>query len=502
MSEVVVDDNIVSSKDLDMPSSENRWKAERINTERNGTEKDISLSQIVNQIRERFNIPVSSGKVTDREASGIYKTQAEAIRTRISNNLPTISHELGHHLNKQYNLSGLESIAEVKDIVSEDFLNKYRTDEINGELVAEFTRQYIKNKNEARNLCPDFYDDFVNSLSKSDLKALNEVAELTNKYMSYGLSQKYEASVINAKQAAKMQKSKLSEEAHKAYTYWIDGFHPIKQLTDFVEETSSEEFRGEKNMYTLAANSLNAHQISNYVLREGFRDLDGNISDDAKSFAECIQNITEGGKKSVAEFDVYVKLKHALEVIAQGKRVFADESLENSDNIKEEIARLEKKHPEFVQAAENIYEYQYNLLKHFAVPSGLMTTEQVEYLHNKYPCYVPFYRFNGKNTMGSFARGSFVNQGGLIKNLKGSGLDTQSHLESIVRNTDKIVKAALRNQTAVVLADYADTVDGIGQFIERVRPICYRTLLMCHRRKTALPNVCRMWYPPERIFLR
>lgn len=44
--------------------------------------------------------------------------------------------------------------------------------------------------------------------------------------------------------------------------------------------------------------------------------------------------------------------------------------------------------------------------------------------------------------------------------MKGSGLDTLSPLESIVKNTEKIVKASLRHQTAVVLAEYADSVEG------------------------------------------
>ena len=472
MSDVIVDDeagsdDTESSKDLDTTDDTSRWTAERVEGSK---DKGITLSDIIKKISEEFDIPISSGKVTDREASGIYKTQAEAIRTRISNNLPTISHELGHHLNKRYELSLLESVEEVKDIVSDEFLNKYPADKINGELVAEFVRHYLKNKNEANRRCPEFYDDFIRSLSKSDLTAINEIANLVNEYMSYDISKKYESSIVGAKKARKLQKDSVKDISDKIYTDWIYSFHPIKQLTDFVEKTVGETPQGSKSMYVLADNSLNAHTIANFVVTEGFRDLDGNILDDKKSFIECLKGIKTYNKKSVADFELYLKLKHALEINSQGKRTFADEVLENPDNMRSEIARLEKEHPEFKQTANDIYEYQYNLLKYFAVPSGLLTMQQVEYLHEKYPCYVPFYRFVEGKKGGSFARKALAKQGGLIKKLKGSGLDTLSHLESIVNNTEKIVKASLRHQTAVVLAEYADTVDGIGQFIEKVTP--------------------------------
>lgn len=472
MSGVIVDDeagdgDAESSKDLTGNDGTSRWTTERVEGSK---DRDVTLSDIVHEIREKFDIPISSGKVTDREASGIYKKQAEAIRTRISNNLPTVSHELGHHLDKRYELSLLESVGEMKDVVSGEFLDQYPADKINGELVAEFVRLYLQNTNEANRLCPGFYSDFIGALSKEDLKALNEIASSVNEYMSYDISKKYESSIVSSKKAKKLRKGRMKDKTAKFYTDWVYGFYPIKKLTDFVEETVGETLPGSKSMYMLADNSLNAHVIANYVVTEGFRDLNGNILDDKKSFIECLRGIRTRDKKSVADFDLYLKLKHALEINSQGKRTFADEVLENQDNIRREIARLEKEHPEFRQTAEDIYEYQYNMLKYFAVPSGLLTMREVEYLREKYPCYVPFYRFVDGKKGGSFARTAFAKQDGLIKRLKGSGLDTLSPLESIVRNTEKIVKASLRHQTAVVLAEYADTVDGIGQFIEKVPP--------------------------------
>lgn len=43
-------------------------------------------------------------------------------------------------------------------------------------------------------------------------------------------------------------------------------------------------------------------------------------------------------------------------------------------------------------------------------------------------------------------------------------------MESIVKNTDRFVKFAMRRRVCDVLCNYADTIDGFGQFIERVPP--------------------------------
>lgn len=458
---------VKSSRDTATESSRaDRWSTDRVaeNTESKST---VSISEIIEQISSEFGIPISTGKVTDREASGIYKEKPETIRTRVSNNLPTISHELGHHLDKKYNLNELSSVESIREIVSEEFLDQYPDDAINSELVAEFVRRYLKNSSEANRLCPEFYNDFVRTLSSDDLAAVNRVAKQINEYLSYDIDKRYESSVISAKKAKKMQKLPFAEKWKNLYTGWIDKFHPLKQITDYVSEVKGSVLSGVKNAYVLATNSLNAHTIANYQVIEGFRDLNGNFVDGAKSLIECIGMVNS---KDITTLDLYLKLKHALEVIGKGKRVFADEVLEDTDNIKKKIAEIEKEHPEMIDAANNLYEFQYNMLKHFAVPSGIMTMEQVEYLHHEYPCYVPFYRFIKNKKGGMFAKSSFVNQGSPIMRQTGSGLDTLSHLESIIRNVEKVIKASVRNQTAAVLGSYADNVDGIGQFIEKVAP--------------------------------
>lgn len=462
--EIESPETIHSSKDIADTDSISRWTAKRVE---GGKDNNINIADIVKDIRGKFGIPVATGKVTVPGASGIYKDKPETIRTRITNNLPTISHELGHHLDKKYNLSKFESVKELRKAVSEEFLNNYPENEKNKEAVAEFVRIYLKNTNDANRLCPDFYSDFTDTLSKDDLKALNGIASSVNEYMSYDIGNRYDAAIVSSQ---KKERLSFRDTWSKLYTDWVDAYHPMKEAVDYVEDVTGKTLSGKNNAYILATNSLNAHTVANFLICEGFRDLNGNIVN-AKSFIDSISIVDA---KNVKLLDKYLVLRHSLEWIAPkqegvaAKRVFADDTLENVEEIKKQIAEIEKEHPEIKTAAENLYEYQNNVIKHFVIPAGGMTEDTLSALNRKYPSYVPFYRAVGKKS--GFAKGTFANQRSPIMRAKGSGTLIISPTESIIRNTEKMVKFALRNQVMSIWADYADNVDGFGQFMEKVAP--------------------------------
>lgn len=143
---------------------ESFWTAENSNekSEKNNTlvnklkalfgnekgDSTVSVGEIVKLIEKDFGIPVSKGKFRER-AYGIYKVKAEAIRTKISNALPTIGHELGHHLDKKYNLRNFQSINEAMRVLKDarpNFYNSYSPEARPGEAVAEFIRNYLADR--------------------------------------------------------------------------------------------------------------------------------------------------------------------------------------------------------------------------------------------------------------------------------------------------------------------------------------------------------------------
>ena len=453
--------------------TEDVWKTERVVDDADTETDDVyipSLSELMKDISNSFGVTVATGKIMDRRAKGIFKNRAEVIRTKTANDLPTAVHELGHYFDKKYNISAYENHEEAMVLADEKFLAGYSAEEIPGEVAAEFVRRYFKNPKEVTRLCPKLTEEFLSKLSKEDAKAVKRIAPVVYSYMSAEAEETYGTTIVDSKDAKKLNLPSASDVSHALYTRWIDGFHPVKQAVDFVEASTGETATGNTNAYKLATNSLNGHNRANYILTKGFKDLDGFDVAGAASLADCLKDVNVADKEVQKKFNEYLKLKHAVEVIAEGKQAFANPNHEDPATIKRRIAVLEKEHPEFKPSSEKLYEFQHNILSHFAVKAGLITQETADFLRDKYPCYVPFNRVMDDDASLAGARKSLANQSSPIKRMKGSGRDTLNHLESIVRNTEKIITASIKHQAVSALTEYADTVDGFGAFIERIPP--------------------------------
>lgn len=422
---------------------------------------------IVKYLSDTFGIPISTGNIGNRKASGIYKMPAQTIRTKITNDLPIIAHELGHMFDDKYNLSDAEHINDVLNFAHKldaEFLEQYSGDEQDGEAIAQFVRTYLSNPEKAKQGAPKFYKEFTEKLSNEDLNALNQAAEYINQYLSADFMDRLHSNIVTNKELK--ERTSAKEKMKKFYITIVDAFAPIKDAADYVEKAEGKQ-SGNKNAYTLAMNSKNADAVIAFILREGMVDKDGNIV--GKSLVECLSDIPATQLQLFAD---YLLLKHSPDWLAPKdgsapKRVFSDEELQNVENINRQIEVLEKNYPHFMQAANNLYEYERNLLKYWCVDIGGMSEELFNRLWKRYPHYVPLYRAINKN-IGT--KRSFANQRTPINRAHGSGEAIKNVIESIIYNTEKFVKFGMRNRVMQILSDYADNVEGFGSFMEPVAP--------------------------------
>lgn len=460
---------------VDNNKNDNKYLKGEINKKAWGKAKEQkksikSIPEIVRYISETFDIPISTGNISQREALGIYKQKARTIRTRIADALPVISHEFGHFLDQKYGFSESKYLDEIVKNADKSFLALYSKKEQPGEAVAEFMKDYLADPKEIRKKCPNFTKEFVEALEKGgDLKDLETVVSFVSEYMSAEFSDKVDAAIANRQKNNTTDiKNWFDDIRRRVYTDIVDSFAPQKDMMQYVEELTGEAAKGQKNAYVLATNSRNADQIANYILLHGMTDLDGNVGI-GKSFIDCIKDIAP---KDLPAFDRYLVLRHALEWLepknGKVKRVFADDNLQDTEKIRKEIAKMDNDFPKMREAAENLYEYQRNIMKNFLVDSGGMSNDFMKYLNEIYPYYVPFYR-DVKSGI-SKVKGSFANQRLPLSRAKGGGESILSPLESIVHNTNKFVKFALRNRVMQVWAEYADNIDGFGKIIEQVPP--------------------------------
>jgi len=476
----VLDNNNISQKS-DVVNTHNTQKSEKYALSRPTFEKTDSKPKtskktvpvksprdIVRYISDTFNIPISTGNIGKGNANGVYKMPSQTIRTRITNDLPVISHELGHMLDDKYGLSNAKHINEALNYaykLDPDFIDQYSGEEQDGEAIGQFVKSYLINPQKAKSGAAQFYKEFAEALSKEDMNALNQASKFIREYISADFMDRVHSNTVTNKELK--ESTPISEKAKTFYTKIVDDFDPIKHAVDFVEKVDGYQ-TGAKNAYTLAMNSKNAASISAFILREGMVDKDGNIV--GKSFIECLSPIPE---KQLDTFADYLLLKHSLEWLkpldgSEPKRVFSDDTLQDVDEINKWISSIEKEFPHFKTAAKDIYEFQNNLMKYWCVDIGGMSESLFKALQERYPCYVPLYRaiIGGKRGIKS----TFANQRIPINRAKGSGETIINVLESIMYNTEKFVKFGTHNQVMQNLADYADNVKGFGNFMEKVLP--------------------------------
>lgn len=466
------------SSDSKTPSY-NQWVSDNKETEdviNKADHKITGLTDIVNYLSKTFELPVSTGNYRMR-ALGVYKELPQTIRVKITNNIPVITHELGHHLDAKYKFSKSKNIDEVKTWVnkkSPGFLDNYDDNVVPKECVAEFIREFYRDRNAAKNDMPKFYDEFLTKLSAEDRAAVLKTSNLVSKYFKSGFKERVEKAVITRKEAKTLDKTTVQEKTRKIYTKLIDDYMPIKDAVDFVETTTDTVLPGNKNAYKLALHSKNANSISHFILKEGIVNINGTIQKNSngtiqKSFIDSISMVKSS---NLNDFSNYLILKHSLSWIAPtegtSKRVFADETLQDVEKITQEIENYERAHPEYKEAANNLYTYQRRVMKTWLVDTGIMSESLFNKLQEKYPHYVPLKRAVGKNT--KKAAYNFANQRLPIERAKGSGAMILNPLESIIENTERFVKVALRNKTMQAMANYADKTEGFGAIMERVAP--------------------------------
>ncbi len=445
--------------------SELDWRGDNNNQ---GTKK---LYDIVSYVSKTFEVPISTGNLHNKKAKGEYKNFENSIRIKIANDLPTVTHELGHLLDKKYHLRETDNIDEALDFAEQNnptLMKLYKPKERLNEAVAEFVREYLKNPKKMQKEVPNFYNDFINSLDDGDTEALKQVSAYVQDYFNSGFSERVAAAVITKDEMKRIEKGSMQDKTKRLYTKIVDDFAPINDAVKYVEETTGLDYRGNRNAYTLAINSRNSDAIASFILKSGMADANGNIVE-GKSFIDCIAAIKP---QNIKDFDHYLILKHSLEWLeptdGKVKRVFADDSLQDVKRIKEEIDVYENKYPEYKTAAEDIYEYQRKILKYWVVDCGGMNEELFKDLQEKYPCYVPFKRYVGKSKGG--IKSTFANQSTPISRAKGSGAAIISPIESIMQNTSRFIKFGLRNRVMGQLSSYEKEIEGFSKFMEEIPP--------------------------------
>nr|DAR59313.1 MAG TPA: hypothetical protein [Caudoviricetes sp.] len=445
----------VSSDSSDKQHQQN-WTAEK---NKDSTETSSKrLSDIIGQAAHDWGFNVTSGTryVKGEGNMGEFNERNRGIRTKITNDLPTFSHEFGHWLDKTYNITGSARLPKEvrKDIETAFFMNPDNADLYSGksasvklkEGLAEFVRYYLQNRDAARIDFPKLTDYILKQMSPGELAKFNGFADQVNAY--YSMDAGDAKSSIRLKEDSRPDYRTNMEKFHDWYHGWyqenVDSVHGFREF----------DVRNGTNTYTYATNAAYTDARVAQTIIEGIYDLDGNYI--GPGLKDALSGIDVNDKEVYIAFGEYLALKHGIEWIAQGKRVFADDRKNNAQWMENRISEIEAEHPEFIEAADRLYKFESDFMWTYAVGEGLISADAYKAMQKENPCYVPFFR------------AGFKERGNSLFKAKGSGRDLIHPVDNIIDNITKLQNAAARNAVMLQLRREAVRSKADALFMEKM----------------------------------
>lgn len=424
-------------------------------------------TEIKNDISKMFNIPVTSRKYNKRKALGFYKVHPEVIRTKFDNDLGVVTHELGHHLDKQYSFSEShpELIKSMVEKMSPEFKKVYSESEYPAEAVAEFLRYYLTDTKTAKEFGGDFYNTFEQFLNSKDLKNIREIRADVLRWVNGEWMEKAKKTMVAADENRKTLKDKITAE--NANMLFFDVFAPFNRYVKTIEDSTGKKVPPSLNPYLLALQTNKNGGRIDSILR-------GEMSSPKNDIIykeDNLQKILDASGKNTSEFELYLKLKHALTLEDKGHQIFP----KDIEVSQERLNATEQQFPEFKDLSERLYKWYDAYFKAWVVDTNMLGPDSqkiYEVMREKYPYYVPMFRVKDGQIKGKNAKGSFGDQKSPVDRLseKGSDRDTISPIDGIVMQVNRTVNAQTKNNVLRSVIEHYKTVDGLGNFIDRVPP--------------------------------
>ena len=440
-----------------------------------------SLNDLKNEASSLFGVEINTGKVGVSGAAGVYNTHAGTIRTRVHGDLPTIAHELGHHFDKKYKLTELPEVESLIDHYRSDLEDAdYNESLFPYESVAYYFADLMRDAQKTEKMFPEFTQALKATMDKSytasGKEKINPEAARLKKFME--MSNEYNAADRLRRREAAVHYRHKDESFLGEAQFQIDTFlknpaaYSGRLGRRFIRRWFDDivEFENFGKAHDLGMKERAANSIVNGRLTIAFTDNHGKVI--GSSLAAVLE---EGGINdlNVKAFESYLTARIALDRIEAGEkdssigtRVYADEELQNRDNIIEDIKAYELKNPTFADAAKGVYEYENHLLD-IAVDSGIISEKLSKSLRELFPHYVPLYR-SMRDSSGAYSGRGSQTPSSVVKRFKGSGRDVNSPIENIMYQTAAWSKAILQNETRKEVFDYIDKNENMGMWAEKV----------------------------------
>jgi hypothetical protein len=445
-----------------------------------------TVDDLIAIIEEHTGVPIRTGKYRQK-ALGIFKVKPEVIRTKVRGNMPVISHELGHYLDKKHGFSNESTFDnELLTLGQKTSRQSYDKKQIRQEGVAEFVRLYLTDPDKVNSLAPNFTAHFEKTIDNDTLRFMSQlraeikaIVNLPNNKKIYNDVSDFEARKSSDKSVNRIQ---------HFYDAWINESGPFARVQEFAEGKGWDG----KDVNTLAQTYRGFEAKALSMLFDKQRDLSGNVIGD--SMREILEPISRKEvKKRKGDF-LQERKDFISYLISRRAMDYKDRDLVMPQPwyvYEDNIIDMETKYPHFEGVFDGIREWEDNNLQ-LLVESGIKSQDEVDNIRYMNANHVPLYRIREAAEAIRAGSGNTLGQSkNVIKRAKGSGATIIDPLESMIVDSFIIRRAAEANGINNILYDMAGNVEGFGSMAERVPPGGTKTSFHVDEVKNQLKRIAK-----------
>lgn len=440
----------------------------------------VTRQGIVDYVNRLFNATIRTGR-TEKGARGQFDTLSHVIRTQNFAEPRVIAHELGHFLDERFHFSEAPEYAgELLHLVKDRFENGYDNLDVSGKMAegfAEFFHDYVTDRTQARRNAPKFYDYFEKQLHQDPklTGATNKLTKVMYQWNHQGSVARVKGHISFASESTGFQGLKnmlkdgtFGEAGKKAwsrlYTEGVDELHPLADVVAAVEKKIGKKLPFSSNPF------LNAWAARGWAGKAITLLQHGDPERGIPSLKSIFQKVGKDKLKDFSAFLVALREKDIYDFnskLQKGEEGAALKATMDPIDAGMTIRELAKNHPEFVEAAKELYRFQQHLINEL-VNAGMLSAKAAEDMRKRWPHYVPFQRIVDGIDAPSVGGKKFVNVGNTIQKFKGSSRDIVDPLESVISNTFRVVSAIERNKVGQSFVKLS-RIKGMGDLCEEVK---------------------------------
>lgn len=467
-----------------------------------------NIGSIIKEIGKTFHVNIYAKRYRNmgRNTLGWFDNMHSQIHTQEKEQLGITIHELGHKLDKDFNLNGSAGVKDmlngVPGLKQEMEQRGYSPEEMQMETIADFVWKYLSEPDiawemgsYARNR--NFYETFELALDKKTLKDIKAIRADILAFTTKNTTERMRGQVRTREEVRAEDRlhvhdlktpnramGKLIQGFDRAYgnfqENFIDSTWAASKVVKDIEKVSGRKLTPKENLQLALEFAGSNASVTDTLITRGFIKPNGELTG-RESFASIIKETENQGakaghtskKNAFNDFALYLIARQSIDRERMGQVTMSQDAT-GGDNIAayEQLIRdMDSKYGDlFEKQSDAVYEWYDAFMRSWMVETGLLPEEKYEMMRSMYPHYVPMFRvMDTRHANGQVSKG--VNP--LKHNsLKGSTREIYNPIENIMIQVNNIVKAYHNNEVAATIhrlwtSEDAAVQSGIAQFVTK-----------------------------------